>query len=144
MGWISRYGKRQNDLAPPTPQPIRFKHIVVGLILLLIFGGGIACFPLTLIYVPKPQLTEYMPKGIYCAICEEIWLHNRDLFNREDMFCYGPPVYDRPTSKDDEVMFSGEKRCWALKKWHDRWMRPIQVTDEETKKWNRIRGGSWP
>ena len=47
-------------------------------------------------------------------------------------------------------MFSEEKRCWALNKGHDEWMRPLQVTDEETRKWhkqaqaNRIRGGHWP
>lgn len=32
-------------------------------------------------------------------------------------------------------MFSAEKRCWVVEEGHDVWMRPLQVTDEETKKW---------
>ncbi|KAF2623931.1 hypothetical protein BU25DRAFT_461708 [Macroventuria anomochaeta] len=150
MGWITRYGKWQDDFAPPAPRPIRFKHIVAGLIFLALLGACIAFFSLTVIFVPKPQLTEYMPKGVFCATCEEIWYHNRNLFDREDMLCYGPPTHDRMTRIKEEVMFSEEKRCWALKKGHDEWMRPLQVTDEETKKWERraqtivLRGGHWP
>lgn len=56
-------------------------------------------------------------------------------------------LQDRLTSKEEEVMYSEEKRCWTLKKGHDEWMRPLQVTDEETKKWDKqakaivVRGG---
>lgn len=56
-------------------------------------NGYLAIFPLTVIFIPKPQLGEYLPTGIHCATCEEIWQHNHDLFNRDDMFCYGPPVF---------------------------------------------------
>ena len=57
---------------------------------------------------------------------------------------------DRPTTKTEEVMFTKEKRCWAMKKGHDEWMRPLSITDEETKKWDEevrtraFRGRSWP
>lgn len=73
--------------------PIRPKHIIVGLFLLALLCACIAFFPLTVNFVPKPQLTEYTPKGVFCATCSEIWEHNRDLFNRKDMLCYGPPTY---------------------------------------------------
>lgn len=33
-------------------------------------------------------------------------------------------------------MYSEEKRCWALDKGHDEWMRPLMVTKEESKKWD--------
>ncbi|KAJ8110127.1 hypothetical protein OPT61_g6948 [Boeremia exigua] len=132
MGWISR-----QKPTPPTPTPLRFKHVLAGIGLFLLLCGCIACFPLTILFVPKPELTEYVPKGLHCATCEEIWLHNRDLFNRKDMSCYGPPTFNRPTTKEEEVMFAGEKRCWALKDGHDLWMRPLQVTDEETEKWEK-------
>lgn len=93
MGWMSRYGKWQDDFALPAPMPIRPKHIIVGLFLLALLCACIAFFPLTVNFVPKPQLTEYTPKGVFCATCSEIWEHNRDLFNRKDMLCYGPPTY---------------------------------------------------
>lgn len=93
MGWISRYGKWQDDFARPVPGPIRFRHMAVALFLLTIIGGCVACFPLTLTFVPRPEVTEYIPEGIFCGTCEELWQHNRDLFNREGMLCYGPPTH---------------------------------------------------
>ena len=44
-------------------------------------------------------------------------------------------MQNRPTSKSEEVMLGAEKRCWVVEEGHDVWMRPLQVTDEETKKW---------
>jgi hypothetical protein len=93
MGWISRYGKWQDDFAPPAPNPVRFKHLIAALLFFSLFLGCVAFFPLLLIFVPKPQLVEYTPPGMYCATCKEMWEHNRDLFNREEMLCYGPPTY---------------------------------------------------
>lgn len=90
MGWISRYGKWQDDFARPVPGLIKFHHVIAVIFFLALLAGYIACFPLTLAFVPKPQLTEYMPKGVHCATCDEIWQYNPDLFNREDMLCYGP------------------------------------------------------
>jgi hypothetical protein len=95
MGWISHYGKRQDDFARPAPVLIKFHHVIAVMFFITLLAGCIACFPLTLAFVPKPQLTEYMPKGVHCATCEEIWQHNPDLFNREDMMCYGPSTYVR-------------------------------------------------
>lgn len=66
----------------------------------------ITFFPVTVSLVPKPQLTEYMPKGVYCATCKEMWNHNRDLFNREDMLCYGPYTH----VSEGMVVERGEKR----------------------------------
>jgi hypothetical protein len=46
-------------------------------------------------------------------------------------------------------MYKGEKRCWALEKGHDEWMRPIAMTGDDTRHWNVhkkplvIRGGRW-
>ncbi|KAF1931218.1 uncharacterized protein M421DRAFT_408699 [Didymella exigua CBS 183.55] len=150
MGWITRFGNWQGDRATPKKNPIQSKHITTGLLCIFSVCACIAFFPLIIIFVPKPQLTEYMPKGIMCATCKEMWYHNRDLFNRKDMLCYGPPTHDRSTSKEEEVMYSEEKRCWALKKGHDKWMRPLHVSDEETKNWGKqaqvvaVRGGPWP
>ncbi|KAJ4991553.1 hypothetical protein SVAN01_02934 [Stagonosporopsis vannaccii] len=167
MAWISRYGKKPDDLTPLKAEAIRFKHILAGFVFLVLFGSSVACLPLTVIFVPKPQLIEYMPKGIHCATCDEIWQHNRDLFKQDDMFCYGKSNYvslhaslkkrpemtmvqNRSTNKEGEVMFTEEKRCWTIKKGHDEWMRPLPVTNEETTTWDKavrtmaIRGGSWP
>lgn len=46
-------------------------------------------------------------------------------------------VQDRPTSKQEEVMYSEEKRCWSIDKGHDEWMRPLQATDKETEEWGK-------
>ena len=46
-------------------------------------------------------------------------------------------------------MYEGEKRCWALEKGHDEWMRPIAMPGDDTRQWNArkkavvIRGGRW-
>jgi hypothetical protein len=93
MGWISRYGKWQNDFDAPAPKPARFRHILVGLTFVIVLGACIAFFPVTLLYIPKPELTDYMPRNVFCATCLEMWEHNRDLFNRQDMLCYGPPTH---------------------------------------------------
>ena len=90
MGWVSRYGKRQEDFDAPTRTSVRYKHIFTGLLGFIVLIACIVFFPVTVSLVPKPQLTEYMPKSVYCATCKEMWNHNRDLFNREDMLCYGP------------------------------------------------------
>ena len=95
MGWMSRYGKWQDDFARPVPGVVKFHHVIAVMFFLTLLAGCIACFPLTLIFVSKPQLTEYMPKEVHCATCEEVWQHNPDLFNREDMLCYGPSTYVR-------------------------------------------------
>lgn len=92
MGWMTRYGRYQNDFAPPRPRPIHFKHILGGLVFLILLSAGILVFPLNVLFMPKPQLTQYMPPGVFCATCKEMWMHNRDLFNRRDMLCYGPPT----------------------------------------------------
>ncbi|KAF9697723.1 hypothetical protein EKO04_004074 [Ascochyta lentis] len=150
MGWLPRCGKRQPSLTASAPNPrMRIKDILGGLIFATLFFACIAFFPLTVILVPKPQMTEYMPTGVFCATCKQAWEHNRDLFNRADMRCYGPPTFDRPTEKHEEVMYGAMKRCWVLEEGHDEWLLPLQVTDEETEKWESgakkvvIRGGRW-
>lgn len=94
MGWMTRYGKFIDDFAPPSfRQPIGLKHIIYGLFFLALLASCIAFFPLMLALSPKPELREYMPRNIHCATCKDIWQHNRDLFNRGDMLCYGPPTH---------------------------------------------------
>jgi hypothetical protein len=44
---------------------------------------------------------------------------------------------ERPTRKDEEVMYEEMKRCWALEVGHDEWLRPLMVTEEETRKMER-------
>ncbi|KZM18994.1 uncharacterized protein EKO05_0010351 [Ascochyta rabiei] len=134
MGWTSRYGNQQANQAAPVSNLNRIIAVLGGLVLATLFLGCVAFFPLTVLFAPKPQLSEYRPAGVFCATCKALWEHNRDLFNRADIMCYGPPTYDRPTRKNEEVMFGEMKRCWVLQEGHDEWLRPLGGADGETRK----------
>ncbi|KAJ4356934.1 hypothetical protein N0V95_002948 [Ascochyta clinopodiicola] len=99
MGWTSRYGNGENDLPTPFSNLMRIINALGALILVVLFLGCIALFPLTILFVSKPQLSQYTPPGVFCATCKELWAHNRDLFNRADMTCYGPPTYVSGTGR---------------------------------------------
>lgn len=47
---------------------------------------------------------------------------------------------ERPTTKEEEVMYAEEVRCWVVEGGHDRWMRPLQVTDDEAGEGRKEKG----
>ncbi|KAF2643688.1 hypothetical protein P280DRAFT_546606 [Massarina eburnea CBS 473.64] len=106
--------------------------IIQATVILLLFLGFIATFPLLSLFVAKNAVYSetriFRPKGIYCAQCKDVcWKMGstscREMGCRDQLWGIIKP----------DVWFNMEysTRCWPIEEGKDEWGRPLPESNED-------------